>query len=118
MVKKASDLTQRAEQSCVGFITAPSLEVARELARELLKHESVACANLIPGIESVYRWEGKVETAQEILLMVKTTVASQSLVIDIVEREHPYDVPECIFLEVSNGHSPYLNWLQQEVRKV
>ena len=49
--------------------------------------------------------------------MVKTTVASQSLVIDIVESEHPYDVPECIFLEISNGHSPYLSWLQNEVRK-
>ena len=101
MVKKASDLSQRVEEPCVGFITAPSLEVARELARELLKHESIACANLISGIESIYRWEGKVETAQEVLLMVKTTVAAQSLVINIVESEHPYDVPECIFLRLA-----------------
>ena len=118
MVKKASDLAQRTEQPCVGFITAPSLEVARELAKELLKHESIACANLVPGIESIYHWEGKVESAQEVLLMIKTMVSAQNSVMDIVEREHPYDVPECIFLEISNGHSPYLNWLQQEVRKV
>ena len=117
MVKQASDVSKKAEKPCVGFITAPSLDVARTLANQLLEHEEIACANLIPGIESIYRWEGKVQADQEVLMMIKTMVSAQSRVIEIIEREHPYDVPECIFLDIGDGHLPYLSWLQKEVRK-
>ena len=117
MVNKASDLSWKAETPCVGFITAPSLDVARTLATQLLEHASIACANLIPGIESIYRWEGKVQADQEVLIMIKTMVSAQSRVIEVIEREHPYEVPECIFVEIGDGHLPYLTWLQKEVRK-
>ena len=99
----------------VGLITAPSLEVAKTLAAKLLESRCVACVNLVPSIESMYRWEGKIQTDQETLMVVKTTKNAQSRVIELVAQEHPYEVPECIFTEVDGGYSPYLSWVTKEV---
>ena len=117
MVDNALPQSPSENRPVVGFVTAPSVEVARLLANSLLEKESVTCVNLIPGVESVYRWDGKVQSDQEILMMVKTMTSAQRSVIETIAAEHPYDVPECIFIEVTEGHSPYLSWLNQEVRK-
>ena len=117
MVEIGSGQNSAEAQPAVGFITAPSVEVARRLASRLLELQSVACVNLIPAVESIYRWEGNVESAQETLMMVKTLRSAQQLVIETIANEHPYDVPECIFVEVTEGHPPYLSWIQQEVCK-
>lgn len=104
------------EQAFIGYITAPSMNVAQSLARSLLESQSVACVNLIPGVESMYRWDGKIQCDREVLLMVKTTGQGRQRVIDMVRDEHPYDVPECIFSQISAGHQPYLSWLSSEVQ--
>ncbi len=103
------------ESITIGLITAPSLEVARALASKLLESRSVACVNLVPSVESIYRWEGEIQIDQEVLMIVKTTQALRAQVIEVVAKEHPYDVPECIFMRVDDGNSPYLSWVMKEV---
>ena len=101
----------------IGLITAPSLEVAKTLASKLLDSRYVACVNLIPSIESMYRWQGKIQIDQETLMIVKTTQAAQSRITELIAQEHPYDVPECIFTGIDGGYAPYLSWVKDEVEE-
>ena len=101
----------------IGLITAPSLEVAKTLATMLLESRCVACVNLVPSIESMYRWEGKIQIDQETLMIVKTTQAAQSRITELIDQAHPYDVPECIFTRIDGGYAPYLSWLKDEVEE-
>ncbi len=98
------------------LITCPDLESARALSRTLVERRLVACVNMIPGVTSIYRFEGEVHEDAEILLVCKT-VAEQ---IEALERAvlelHPYDVPECVTLEPSQVERGYLDWLVGEVR--
>jgi periplasmic divalent cation tolerance protein len=72
-----------------------------------------ACANILPSVQSIYRWKGKVETAREVLLLIKTTAARLPQLEKEVKRLHSYEVPEFIALSISAGSSDYLNWIQQ-----
>lgn len=96
------------------LVTAPDLEVAERLATQLVEERVAACANLVRGITSIYRWEGRVERAEEVLLILKT---SDERLPDLVARAaelHPYDVPEILALEVPTGHEPYMAWVRRE----
>lgn len=91
--------------------TAGSQEEARKIAHELVERRLAACVNIVPQIESVYRWEGKVESATEWLLIIKTQASAFERVRDVVKELHSYDLPECIMLEVAEGDKAYLDWL-------
>lgn len=91
--------------------TAGSEEEARKIARELLDHHLAACVNIVPQVASVYRWQGKVEEAQEWLLIVKTTTAAFPQVRDAIAGIHSYDVPECVCLTIEDGSPSYLQWI-------
>lgn len=95
------------------LVTAPNLNTARKLARQALEKRLIACANLLPRIESHYHWRGKIERAAEILLILKTTRARlrelESLIISI----HPYDTPEFIVLSLDSGTEKYLGWITE-----
>lgn len=98
----------------VVLTTAPDREVALRLSRGLVEDGLAACANILPGVTSIFRWEGKVETADEVLVVLKTRVER---VDDLVERAvqlHPYDVPEFLSLPVESGHHPYVAWVLAE----
>jgi periplasmic divalent cation tolerance protein len=95
--------------------TTSSLEEAKEIAHVLVERHLAACVNIIPRIESVYRWEGKVEEAQEYLLLVKTTQEVFGRLRDALHELHSYDVPECIAIPVEDGSVPYLNWIDESV---
>lgn len=95
--------------------TASSLEESKKIARELVERRLAACVNIIPKIESVYRWEGKVEEAQEYLLLIKTTESAFARVRAAVQELHSYEVPECIALPVEEGSLPYLKWIDDSV---
>jgi periplasmic divalent cation tolerance protein len=97
------------------FTTAGSEEEARKIARHLVEHRLAACVNIIPRMESVYRWQGKVESAQEWLLLIKTTAERFPAVRDAVGELHSYDLPECIAVSVEDGSLPYLQWLEDSV---
>mmetsp|Transcript_708 Transcript_708/g.1855 ORF Transcript_708/g.1855 Transcript_708/m.1855 type:complete len:157 (+) Transcript_708:60-530(+) len=98
------------------FVTAPSKEVANKLADALVHEKLAACVNVIPGIQSTYLWEGKVERDEELLLMIKTRSSLTTQVAKFVEKNHGYDVPEVICTEVTDGLPAYLKWVAESTK--
>ena len=94
--------------------TVPDGAVARDLARSLIEGRLAACVQCIPGVTSVYRWEGEMEEAQEVLLIIKTRRAHLKAVEAHLDREHPYDVPEFVVLGPESMGEAYLAWLMAE----
>lgn len=99
----------------VVLVTCPTPAVGRRLARELVRSRLAACVNVLPGVESVFRWQGKVDRSREALLVIKTTRARFAALRRRVLSLHPYDLPEVIALPVAAGHSPYLRWIASSV---
>jgi periplasmic divalent cation tolerance protein len=95
--------------------TCSSPEEARRIAQELVERRLAACVNIVPQIESVYRWKGEVETATEWLLIIKTMAESFELVRDAIGKVHSYAVPECIEIAIEGGSAAYLDWIAESV---
>ena len=93
------------------LVTAPDLKSARSLAKSALNAKLIACANLIPKIESHFWWNGKLAASAEVLLVLKTTKARLGALEKLILAEHPYDTPEFLVLSVSAGSKKYLAWL-------
>jgi periplasmic divalent cation tolerance protein len=93
--------------------TTASLEEAKKIAREVVGRRLAACVNILPRIESIYRWEGKVEEAQECLLLIKTTAEGFPSLRDAIQQLHSYEVPECVALSVEDGSHSYLKWIDE-----
>jgi periplasmic divalent cation tolerance protein len=96
--------------------TAASADEARKIARELVERRLAACVNIIPQIESIYRWQDKVESAQEWLLLIKTNAEQFPAVRDAICELHSYDVPERIALNIEDGSPEYLQWLDDSFK--
>jgi periplasmic divalent cation tolerance protein len=96
--------------------TAGSEEEARKIARHLVDHQLAACVNIIPQVQSIYRWQGKVEESREWLLLIKTTTAKFTQVREAIDELHSYDLPECIALSIDDGSAAYLDWIEQSIR--
>jgi periplasmic divalent cation tolerance protein len=99
----------------VVLTTCRSSEEARHIAQELVKRRLAACVNIVPQIESVYRWKDEVETATEFLLMIKTTTAAFERLRDAIGELHSYDVPECVQIVIEDGSPAYLSWIAESV---
>jgi periplasmic divalent cation tolerance protein len=95
----------------------PDVAGAEKLAHTLLERRAAACVNVLAACRSIYRWEGGVEAAVEIPLLIKTTVANYPLVEEIVRTQHPYDIPELIAIPITHGLPAYLDWLGAETEK-
>jgi len=91
--------------------TAGSQEEARKIANALLERRLAACVNIVPHVESIYRWQGKIETAEEWLLLIKTQAELFDRIRNAVKELHSYDLPECVMLEVAAGSPEYLDWI-------
>ncbi len=100
----------------IGLITAPSKFQAQKMAREIIKARLAACVNVIPLIQSVYWWKGKIEKGGESLLVVKTKKSLTRKLAVFVAKIHPYSVPEIIFIPIDSGHKPYLKWVESETQ--
>lgn len=98
----------------VVLVTAPTPEQAAELARAVVGERLAACGNVVPGLRSIYRWEGKVQDDAEALLVLKTTRGRLEALRDRILALHPYEVPEVIALPVEAGSAAYLAWLSRE----
>ena len=103
-------------QYFVVLVTAPKLTMARKLARGILKNRLAACANLVPGVESHYWWEGKICRDVEMLMVVKTSRAKLKVLEEFVLAEHPYDTPEIVVLPIDSGNRRYLKWVGESVK--
>lgn len=95
----------------VVLCTVPSEDVGEKIARQLLEEQLVACVNILPGVRSLYRWQGKLEDERELLLVMKTASDRVEALIPRVRELHPYEVCEVIALEVSAGSQAYLDWV-------
>jgi periplasmic divalent cation tolerance protein len=96
----------------IALVTAPDLKTARRLARAALEARLIACASLIPRVESHYRWQGKIERGAEVLMILKTTAKCAQKLEKLIVASHPYDTPEFIILDLRGGNKRYLNWLE------
>jgi periplasmic divalent cation tolerance protein len=100
-----------ATQFVLVLVTAPDLKTARVLAKAALSAKLIACANLVPKIESHYWWQGKIESGAEVLMIFKTQKAKLAALEKLILAEHPYDTPEFLVLSLVAGSKKYLAWL-------
>jgi len=102
-----------ARQCRIVLVTCGSIAEARRIGRNVVEKKLAACANIVPGVESIYKWKGKVERAREVLVVIKTNANRLPELEREVKRTHSYDVPEFIVLPIVAGSRNYLAWLQE-----
>ena len=95
--------------------TCDSAEAADRLARHLVERRLAACVNVLPGVRSVYHWQGKIEEARELVLFIKSNRSLFPGLMAELEKIHPYETPEIIALPIVDGGKPYLDWLDREL---
>lgn len=93
------------------FATFPDAATAHRIVRALVEERLAACGTLLPGAESIYRWQGAIETSTEVFVVLKTEANSYARLETRLTEMHPYDVPECLALQVSRGLPSYLRWI-------
>jgi periplasmic divalent cation tolerance protein len=102
------------DQAVVIFVTVPTIEVGKQIARTLVEKRLAACVNIIPTIHSIYTWEGQMEENEEALLLIKSRrELFETELIPAVRTLHPYELPEILALPVQMGLPDYMNWIEQ-----
>ena len=96
------------------YMTFPDEETAASIVARLLEERLIACANLLPGARSLYRWQGSLEDEAEVVAFAKTVARQLPRVVERVRELHPYETPCVVGLEVEGGYSGYLDWVRQE----
>ena len=104
------------EKILLGLSTFPDTETAGRISNQLVAEKFAACANVLPGVESIYRWKGKLETANETLVFFKVSENRQRAFQEKLRSLHPYEVPEIIFVPVARGLPDYLRWVAGSCR--
>ena len=103
--------------SCIVLlITTATAEEAQRISRVLLEQKKVAYVNILPRVNSLFWWQGKLDSAEESLLIVKTKASQLSEIVPLVKELHSYDIPELIALPIIGGNQDYLEWIEKEVR--
>ena len=102
-----------AEKIVLALSTFPDHETAQRISNQLVSEKFAACANILPSIESIYRWKGKLETGNETLVFFKLSEDRQSDFQNKLRSLHPYEVPEIVFVPVSSGLPDYLRWVTE-----
>ena len=98
--------------------TCPDMQVAEQLATSLVEQRLAACINIIPGLISIYRWQGTLEKGTELLLLIKTTRQQYAAVEAAIQQQHPYELPEIIAVTLDEGSSDYLRWITTSLEDV
>jgi periplasmic divalent cation tolerance protein len=104
-----------AEESLLVLSTFPDTETARRIGRTLVEEKFAACVNILPQIESIFRWNGAIETSAEILVLIKSTTWKYQVLEARIRELHPYEVPEIISVRIDSGNTDYLRWIEQSV---
>jgi periplasmic divalent cation tolerance protein len=98
--------------------TCPDIPIAEQLATSLVEQRLAACINIVPGLTSIYRWQGKLEKGTEVLLLIKTTRELYSAVENAIRQQHPYELPEIIAVTLDDGSPDYLRWITTSLEDV
>lgn len=98
------------------YCTCPDAASADALAQALVSERLAACVNVLPGVRSTYRWQGKVDTSDEVLLLIKTTQGRLDALSARVQALHPHELPEVLAVEAHGGLAPYLDWVAEQTR--
>lgn len=101
----------------VGLLTTPDRDVAERIVNSLVTEGLIACGNISAGVTSIYRWQGAIERAEEVLVIIKTAEVLSARAVSRIRELHPYDVPEVLFLPVTSGNDAYVDWLRTSVSK-
>lgn len=104
-------------QAIMVLTNVPDADVGQAMARALVEQRVAACVNILPGVQSVYRWQGQVEEAVEVTLLAKTVSSRYAELEAAIKSLHPYEVPEIIALPIVDGLPSYLDWVDQETKK-
>lgn len=96
--------------------TCPDARTADSIATALVEERLAACVNVLPGVQSVYHWQGAIERGEEVLLLIKTTADRQEALIARLQALHPYELPEAVAVEADGGLAAYLAWVAQQTR--
>lgn len=105
------------QDNVVLYVTTPSPDVAKKLARGLLEEKLIACANLVPKITSIYTWKDKIEEDEETLMIIKSKTHLVDSITTFVKSNHPYEVPEVISMKIESGNPAYLDWITETTKK-
>ena len=105
------------DDAVVATTTTNSIKEARELAGFLVREKLAACVQIVPKIESIYEWEGRIQDDQEYLLLIKTREKRIDEIKKIMEKQHSYEVPEFLVLPVVDGLEDYLKWMEANTKK-
>lgn len=105
------------EQFILVMTNLPDETSARALARHLVEEKLAACVNRLPGVRSTYRWQGEIEEADEVTLLIKTTQRCYGELETAIKSLHPYQVPEVVIVPIVGGSVPYLDWIAHETQK-
>ena len=100
----------------IGLCTVPDRDTATRIAEALVTEQLAACVNIIPAIQSVYRWEGAIEHDEELLLLIKTSAAIWPRLEARILALHPYELPEIISVRIQDGNDNYLNWITNNLK--
>ena len=100
----------------IGLCTVPDQDTATRIAEALVTEQLAACVNIIPAIQSVYRWEGAIEHDEELLLLIKTSAAIWPRLEARILALHPYELPEIISVRIQDGNNNYLNWITNNLK--
>ena len=100
----------------VVFITAKDLSEAKRISQKLLEEKLIACVNIVEGVKSFFWWQGKIDNAQEVLLILKSQESLFKKIVKTVKSVHSYEVPEVIALPIVEGNPDYLRWIDESLR--
>lgn len=98
------------------YVTAPGMDEAQALARLAVERRLAACANILPGMRSLYWWQGRMESAEEVVLLLKTTEALVEVLMQALTDAHSYDCPCVVSLPIESGNPAFLQWIEEETR--
>jgi len=116
MTREDERETMKGTDRIIVLIIAGSEEEAHKIADLLVNEKKAACVNIVPGVDSLFWWEGKLDSARESLLLVKTKASLFPEIVEMVKRMHSYEVPEIIALPIIGGSEDYLKWLDSACR--
>jgi periplasmic divalent cation tolerance protein len=98
------------------YVTFPNADIASQIGSKMVSEQLAACVNVCPGVTSIYRWKGQIESTVEVLAVFKTSRAVYPALEQAIKEHHPYEVPEIVAVEVAQGSSEYVEWIFDQLR--